>query len=103
MLSSKPKNELIIKNYIRTTFFIQKRYLLNFGQVTKYLGYNALLDYFPTMTLKPNESCSDSFCVKRQKEFQEREAQRLAEEANKAVVEEQVDDVDLHPDNEFRN
>ena len=46
------------------------RYLLNFGTVTKYLGYNALQDFFPVMSLKPNESCSDSFCVKRQKEFQ---------------------------------
>lgn len=54
------------------------------------------------MTLKPNESCSDSYCVKRQKEFQAREAHRLAEEATK-TVEIEVAQEDLHPDNEFRN
>lgn len=58
-------------------------------------------DYFPTMTLKPNESCSDSYCMKRQKEFQAREAQRLAEEVNK-VVEVELQPESLHPDNEFR-
>lgn len=53
-------------------FLVQNalKYLLNFGQVTKYLGYNALQDFFPVMTLRPNEMCTDSFCVKRQKEFQ---------------------------------
>lgn len=73
---------------------------MKFGQVTKYLGYNALLDYFPTMTLRPNESCSDKYCVKRQKEFQAREAKRLAE----MVVAEPVEQVEenLHSDNEFR-
>ena len=76
--------------------------MLNFGKVTKYLGYNAQQDFFPSMTLKPNENCSDSFCVKRQKEFKEREAQRLAEEAKKVVIEEAVVE-NLHPDNEFRN
>jgi ubiquitin-like modifier-activating enzyme 5 len=55
-------------------FLVQNalKYLLKFGKVSHYLGYNALLDYFPTMCLKPNETCSDSFCVKRQKEFQVR-------------------------------
>jgi ubiquitin-like modifier-activating enzyme 5 len=53
-------------------FLVQNalKYLLKFGKVSNYLGYNALLDFFPTMTLKPNDACADSFCVKRQKEFQ---------------------------------
>ena len=78
------------------------RYLLNFGKVTHYLGYNALLDFFPTMSLKPNESCSDSFCVKRQHEFKAREAQRLSE-LSAADNEQQPTEpeADLHPDNEF--
>ena len=45
------------------------KYLLKFGSVTRYLGYNALEDFFPTLTMKPNPNCDDSFCVKRQKEF----------------------------------
>ena len=40
------------------------KYLLNFGTVSYYLGYNALLDYFPTMLVKPNADCEDSFCRK---------------------------------------
>ncbi|KAL3506921.1 hypothetical protein ACH5RR_032303 [Cinchona calisaya] len=45
------------------------KYLLKFGQVTSYLGYNALKDYFPTMEMKPNPQCSNSACLKRQEEF----------------------------------
>lgn len=26
-------------------------------------------DFFPTMTLRPNESCEDRFCIQRQQEF----------------------------------
>lgn len=43
--------------------------LITLGQVSHYLGYNALLDFFPTMTLKPNESCDDSKCQMRQLEY----------------------------------
>jgi hypothetical protein len=46
------------------------RYLLKFGSVTYYLGYNALKDFFPTMTMKPNPVCEDTNCVLRQKEYQ---------------------------------
>lgn len=45
------------------------RYLLGFGQVTYYLGYSALKDFFPTMKMKPNSSCEDTFCLRRQREF----------------------------------
>jgi ubiquitin-like modifier-activating enzyme 5 len=75
--------------------------LLNFGNVSRYLGYNALDDFFPLMSLKPNESCSDRYCVKRQSEFQEREAKRIAEMANQ-VEEVKYEEENLHPDNEFR-
>jgi len=46
------------------------RYLLKFGDVTPYLGYNALRDYFPSMPMLPNPSCSNSHCRKRQAEHQ---------------------------------
>lgn len=48
------------------------KYLLNFGEVSDYLGYNALNDFFPKMTLKPNTECDDRFCLQRQKEFRAR-------------------------------
>ena len=87
---------------IIAAFLVQNalKYLLKFGKVSRYLGYNALLDFFPTMTLKPNEECADSFCVKRQKEFQIAEAKRLAEYVEAPV--EQVEE-NLHLDNEFGN
>lgn len=45
------------------------KYLLNFGEVSDYLGYNALIDFFPKMSLKPNTQCDDRFCLERQNEF----------------------------------
>lgn len=48
------------------------KYLLNFGEVSDYLGYNALTDFFPKMSLKPNTQCDDRFCLKRQNEFNAR-------------------------------
>lgn len=45
------------------------KYLLQFGEVSKYLGYNALKDYFPTMEMLPNPQCSNSACQERQREY----------------------------------
>lgn len=45
------------------------KYLLNFGEVSDYLGYNALIDFFPKMNLKPNPTCDDQQCLLRQKEY----------------------------------
>lgn len=46
------------------------KYLLSFGKVTPYLGYNALDDFFPTWSMKPNPDCNDRFCLERQQEYQ---------------------------------
>jgi ubiquitin-like modifier-activating enzyme 5 len=60
---------------------------LNFGKVTPYLGYNAMVDFFPTMALKPNPDCDDYFCRQQQKAFAKAEAERLRLEAlNKKEV-----------------
>ena len=45
------------------------KYLLEFGDVSHCLGYAALKDYFNNQPLKPNPTCHDSFCRKRQNEF----------------------------------
>ncbi|XP_064555799.1 ubiquitin-like modifier-activating enzyme 5 [Drosophila montana] len=70
------------------------KYLLNFGEVSDYLGYNALNDFFPKMTLKPNTQCDDRHCLERQKEFQARP---------KPVVQqvEEVSDEPLHASNDW--
>ena len=46
------------------------RFLLNFGEVSSYVGYNALCDFFPRHDLLPNPHCDDLFCKQRQKEYQ---------------------------------
>lgn len=77
-------------------FLVQNtlKYLLQFGQVTNYLGYSALNDFFPIMNLKPNPNCDDSYCKLRQKEYAEKPKIEKAEE----VFE---DTTPLHEDNEW--
>ncbi|XP_077543522.1 ubiquitin-like activating enzyme 5 isoform X1 [Haemaphysalis longicornis] len=79
-------------------FLVQNalKYLLKFGKVSHYLGYQALLDFFPAMEMKPNSSCEDSFCRQRQKEYQARKLAMPAPE----VKEEQKEEV-VHEDNEW--
>ncbi len=40
------------------------KFLLGFGELSPFLGYNALQDFFPKYPIKPNEGCSDSNCQK---------------------------------------
>jgi len=42
------------------------KYMLSFGQVSKYLGYNALSDFFPSYEMKPNPECSLGACCDQQ-------------------------------------
>ena len=56
------------------------RHLLKFGEVSHYLGYNALNDFFPRMPLRANPDCDTSICKERQKEFREAEEKRKREQ-----------------------
>ncbi|CAK5113915.1 unnamed protein product [Meloidogyne enterolobii] len=47
------------------------KFLLNFGQVTNFLGYNALVDFFPQETIRPNPLCEDKNCRRLQKIYLE--------------------------------
>lgn len=38
------------------------KYMLGFGQVTPYLGYSSLTDFFPQMLVKPNPECCRAQC-----------------------------------------
>lgn len=51
------------------------KHLLDFGEVSHYLGYNALLDFFPRQRLRPNPACQDETCVRRQAEYAVKAAQ----------------------------
>lgn len=50
------------------------KYLLDFGTVSSYLGYIALVDHFPTMQLKPNPECVSYWCRKQQQLVETRRA-----------------------------
>ena len=64
-------------------FLVQNalKFLLQFGEVSEYVGYIALKDHFPRMTLRPNPECVSSWCRKQQGLYQKREAERKAAEA----------------------
>merc|ERR1719445_2214180 len=51
-------------------FLVQNtlKYLLKFGSVSHYLGYNAMDDFFPKYSMKPNPDCDEYHCKKRQEE-----------------------------------
>ncbi|MCI4374191.1 hypothetical protein PGIGA_G00003410 [Pangasianodon gigas] len=68
------------------------KYLLGFGTVSFYLGYNAMQDFFPTMAMKANPQCDDRHCRRQQEEYIKKEAERpkqeVAEEEEEVVHEE---------------
>lgn len=81
-------------------FLVQNtlKYLLKFGSVSYYLGYNAMQDFFPSMTLKPNPACEEVICHQRQREYQDsEEAKKEKEEKDETPAEEEV----RHEDNEW--
>jgi len=82
-------------------FLVQNvlKYLLKFGNVSHYLGYNAMQDFFPTMTLKPNKDCDEYHCRKNQKKFMEEEAERLKNQPE--VVETEPENEVIHEENEW--
>ncbi|VDK50119.1 unnamed protein product [Anisakis simplex] len=53
-------------------FLVQNslKYLLDFGEVSTYVGYNALCDFFPRQEMLPNPHCEDRFCIQRQHQYQ---------------------------------
>lgn len=55
--------------FVKCTLICFSRFLLNFGTVSFYLGYNAMQDFFPTMSMKPNPQCDDRNCRKQQEEY----------------------------------
>ncbi|ETN64030.1 ubiquitin-activating enzyme E1 [Anopheles darlingi] len=73
------------------------KYLLLFGTVSDYVGYNALTDFFPMMALKPNPTCDDRWCVKRQQDYQA----RPEDERNPQHQQQQVDDTPVHEENPY--
>lgn len=71
------------------------KFLLHFGTVSFYLGYNAMQDFFPTMSMKPNPQCEDRNCRKQQEEYQKKVVALPKQEAA------QEEDAIIHEDNEW--
>ncbi|XP_052043431.1 ubiquitin-like modifier-activating enzyme 5 isoform X1 [Apodemus sylvaticus] len=72
------------------------KFLLKFGTVSFYLGYNAMQDFFPTMFMKPNPQCDDKNCRKQQEEYKKRAAALPTQEAAPKEEAEVI-----HEDNEW--
>merc|ERR1719492_660383 len=64
-------------------FLVQNtlKYLLKFGQVSHYLGYNAMDDFFPKMSMRPNVDCEEFHCRDKQKVFIAAEEERRKRES----------------------
>lgn len=77
-------------------FLVQNtlKFLLNFGQVSYYLGYNAMEDFFPKMALKPNPNCDDAHCRQRQKEYAQKPK---SQQKSNNIIEEKA----IHEDNKW--
>ncbi|XP_055985649.1 ubiquitin-like modifier-activating enzyme 5 [Sorex fumeus] len=71
------------------------KFLLSFGTVSFYLGYNAMQDFFPTMSMKPNPQCDDRNCRKQQEEYKKKEASLPRQETVPEAEE------IIHEDNEW--
>lgn len=45
------------------------KYLLHFGEVSEYVGYDAMRDHFPRVELRANPECRNALCVERQEAY----------------------------------
>jgi len=83
-------------------FLVQNtlKYLLNFGEASDYLGYNAMNDFFPRMTMKPNKDCDEFHCRDKQKIYCKAEEERRKIESLTKVTEAPVEEI-VHEDNDW--
>jgi ubiquitin-like modifier-activating enzyme 5 len=47
---------------------------LQFGEVSYYLGYNAMKNFFPTYRMNPNLECTSAWCQRRREEYEKKRA-----------------------------
>ena len=72
------------------------KYLLNFGEVSYLLSYNAFLNFFDDSILLPNPTCNIDNCVKLQEEFNKGNLK-----SRKCVKKAKEDVVDMPIENEW--
>jgi ubiquitin-like modifier-activating enzyme 5 len=73
------------------------KHLLTFGSVSNFVGYNALEDFFPRDTYRPNPECGSAHCRRHQAEAAERKKHAPAPEPESA----KAPAAPLHEDNEW--
>ena len=66
--------------------------------MSEYVGYNAMSDYFPSMSMKPNPQCDSGHCRKRQAEYQAHLASLPPQQEEEKEKEEEVI---VHENNEW--
>ena len=61
-------------------FLVQNalKLMLGFGETATYLGYIALKEHFPQMTLRPNPECTSYWCRRQQANYQKAAAEAAA-------------------------
>jgi ubiquitin-like modifier-activating enzyme 5 len=57
--------------------------LLDFGEVSHYLGYTSLKDYFPTMSIRPSAACVNKLCQQAQQRWAAGASERQAQVTRK--------------------
>jgi ubiquitin-like modifier-activating enzyme 5 len=72
------------------------KYLLQFGEVSYYLGYNAMKNFFPSYRMNPNLECTSSWCQRRREEYEKKRASEPVVVSEEAPAE---DPVVVHEDN----
>lgn len=73
------------------------KYLLEFGQVSYYLGYSAMTNFFPSEIVRPNPECTLSVCRAAQKSY----AGKWEPQVWKGGVHSEEDCAPVHEDNEW--
>ena len=80
------------------------KYLLDFGELSFVLGYNARKDFFQNYIIKPSPDCKDSNCLKRQAEKQNLPSEELLVNKRIKIIkqfEETNEDQIIHKENQW--
>ncbi|TNV77376.1 hypothetical protein FGO68_gene8790 [Halteria grandinella] len=103
--ASLPTTMGIIAGFLSQTVL---KYLLDFGEVSQFLGYNAFTDYFPRYPLGPNPECTDRKCQERQKQYahvpeeeKRMNASRVKREKEEKALQVQQQKDQAHTENEW--
>lgn len=73
------------------------KYLLRFGQVSYYVGYSAMTDFFPLEVIRPNPECMNTFCRRQQARLEHKQWTPMLWKAQESEGSDEV----VHEENEW--